>query len=371
MVFRLFLFILLFPVSSYLFSINAAGEEIKYAVDPTTYNFGDLIDTQGPVSCTFKVHNTGETPFSILTVATSCGCTRVNWTKRVINPGETGHIDVVYANNEGPHPFDKSLIVKISDINESCVLHLRGNVIRKLDNPRKLFRFRVGPIALTQQTYNGGELNFGDTKDCVFSAYNSSRDTIRLHLRSTNNSGHQTDSIILPPQKYTDIKYTINAENKQYGKQIDTLYLTGSGRSYKRRLRGFVLFCYAVDSYASKSEAKPTAQINDTHYSLGVVQRNSVKCRRIIISNIGKGPLNIYHIETEPDLSMHTSLSVLLPGETKELEFCIDPKSILKRNNISTIDIYTDSTEKPVQHIYVTYKASWVSLIINRIAHLF
>ena len=77
--------------------------------DKTIHNFGDVMLSDGPLSCTFTMKNVSEKPVVIYNVVTSCGCTDVEWTREPIKPGNTGTISTVYTNDEGPYPFDKTL----------------------------------------------------------------------------------------------------------------------------------------------------------------------------------------------------------------------------------------------------------------------
>ena len=95
--------------------------------DKTLHDFGDVSVTDGPLTCTYTLTNTGQAytltntgqePIAIFEVVTSCGCTNVVWTKEPILPGKTGTVKATYKNEDGPMPFDKTLTVYISGVRE-------------------------------------------------------------------------------------------------------------------------------------------------------------------------------------------------------------------------------------------------------------
>lgn len=96
--------------------------------DKTTHNFGTISVDAGAQTCVFTVKNVGDAPLTILSAIPSCGCTGVKFTRESIAPGNTGNIEAVYANEDGPYPFDKTITVYLSDIRKPVVLHLRGVV---------------------------------------------------------------------------------------------------------------------------------------------------------------------------------------------------------------------------------------------------
>ena len=108
------LVILCFLAASHINAQEKIDNNIE--IDKLVHNFGDIAIDMGPVSCEFKIKNIGNKPTVIYNVVTSCGCTKPEWTKEPIKPGQTGTISVVYSNDEGPYPFDKNITVYFSDV---------------------------------------------------------------------------------------------------------------------------------------------------------------------------------------------------------------------------------------------------------------
>lgn len=99
--------------------------------DRTVYDFGEMSIKDGPQKCEFVVKNVGDKPFSILSAVTSCGCTEVKWTRTGIEPGSSGTVSVVYANDEGPTVFNKTVTVYTTAEKMPYVLHIRGKVTNR------------------------------------------------------------------------------------------------------------------------------------------------------------------------------------------------------------------------------------------------
>ncbi len=80
-----------------------------------------------PQPGTFTFTNTGDTPFVMTNVATSCGCTTPEWPRHPIEPGKTGEIKVTYdAQHTGR--FIKTIRVEGNVAGGAIALSIKGQV---------------------------------------------------------------------------------------------------------------------------------------------------------------------------------------------------------------------------------------------------
>lgn len=110
------------------FAADAKGGksgEILFKVK--VHDFGYIQESKGPVSYNFEFTNIGSTPLMIVSARAQCGCTRPEFPKQPIRPGEKGYIKVTYVPKNRPGSFDKSVEVRTS--NNTEVIRVRGNVI--------------------------------------------------------------------------------------------------------------------------------------------------------------------------------------------------------------------------------------------------
>ena len=95
-------------------------------VDKMAYDYG-VIQKGSVNKAAFTITNTGDYPFVIYHVSTSCGCTGVEWEKRPIEPGKTTTISVEMTPDETGY-FSKTIDV-YGNIKESPLrLTINGNV---------------------------------------------------------------------------------------------------------------------------------------------------------------------------------------------------------------------------------------------------
>jgi hypothetical protein len=115
------------------FSCNAksgkaveSNSEISMKFTKTVHDFGTIpFNSDG--RCYFEFTNTSDEPLIVNTVRTTCGCTRPEWPKEPVNPGEKGNIGITY-NTKISGAFQKSITVYSNAKNSPVKLFIKGTV---------------------------------------------------------------------------------------------------------------------------------------------------------------------------------------------------------------------------------------------------
>jgi len=97
-----------------------------------THDFGKL-KVGDKVSYDFNFTNTGKSPLIITDGFASCGCTKPEWPKNPIKPGESGKIHVTF-NSQGKTPGlqDKLITITANTNPPQNVVHLIGELVVQL-----------------------------------------------------------------------------------------------------------------------------------------------------------------------------------------------------------------------------------------------
>ena len=92
-----------------------------------THDFGKI--NQGDkVTYDFKFTNTGKTPLIITDATATCGCTKPEWPKTPVKPGENGNIHVTF-NSAGKNGLQDKMITITANTNPAQnMVHLIGEV---------------------------------------------------------------------------------------------------------------------------------------------------------------------------------------------------------------------------------------------------
>ena len=103
----------------------------KIKFESTTYDFGNIREDGGRVTHEFTFINEGSEPLKITSARAECGCTKPEYPKKEISPGEKGVIKVVYNPLGRPGGFTKVVTVRCTGNPGKINLKIRGTVLPK------------------------------------------------------------------------------------------------------------------------------------------------------------------------------------------------------------------------------------------------
>lgn len=95
----------------------------------STYDFGTIKESNGPVKYTFEITNTGDKPLVIIDAVASCGCTRPSFTAKPIKPGKKGKVEVTFNPAGRAGTFRKTVKVKTNCVEKVSSLVITGSII--------------------------------------------------------------------------------------------------------------------------------------------------------------------------------------------------------------------------------------------------
>jgi len=96
--------------------------------EKTAHSFGK-IPKEKPVTVEFTFSNPTNKPLIIEDATAECGCTKPEYPKKPLMPGQKGTITVTYDAKE-PGVFTKKVTVKLVNVTETKVLTIQGEVVK-------------------------------------------------------------------------------------------------------------------------------------------------------------------------------------------------------------------------------------------------
>lgn len=124
--------LILFLMVALVAGINAADKkEAKIKFTETTHDFGNIREDGGPVTVEFPFVNEGGEALVIESATAQCGCTRPEYPREEIAPGQGGVIKVTYNPLGRPGGFTKVVTVRSNGKPAKSSLKIRGTVLPK------------------------------------------------------------------------------------------------------------------------------------------------------------------------------------------------------------------------------------------------
>jgi copper(I)-binding protein len=124
---------------------NVSAAPQIYVQQPS-HNFGTLIQGK-KLDHSFTIKNNGDAPLKISHIRPACGCTAVNASSPVVNPGKTSEIKISFNSASFFGNVSKTVAVESNDpVTPLLTLTLTGNIVEEVSvKPKQLNLGQVKP----------------------------------------------------------------------------------------------------------------------------------------------------------------------------------------------------------------------------------
>jgi len=186
------------PITLFALCATAAHGPRIFCDEPV-FDFGKKMDHES-VRHSFEMGNSGDTTLVIDRVASSCGCTVAELSRRKIRPGEKFKVDVTADLSGRKGEFDKEIAVYSNDDSAPYYeLHVKGEVIPSRDiDPRHIFFRKIGRMTKAVQS---ATITFNGETQIVGSAVPSA-DFLETKLKTIEaGSKYKVEVATVPPLK--------------------------------------------------------------------------------------------------------------------------------------------------------------------------
>ena len=355
-----FIKILLSAAVAILTSAGVASAQSQFGgiaeFDKTVHDFGEVLTTDGPLSCKFTVSNISAKPITIITVVSSCGCTDVSWTREAIEPGKTGTISATYQNEDGPFPFDKTLTVYLAEYRQPVILRLRGTVREKALPVKQTYTVKRGSLGFKDEEISGGNMSQGQQKSGEFTVANIGESAITVSFKDVSDDLKiSINPTSIPAGGTAKVSYTISSDRNLWGKNYYWFTPVVNGRSYQK----MGIWAVTKEDFSDWSREQ-RANGSNLLFKENTFTFNPMAAGKTInveydFSNVGKSDLVIYKVDTDnPKAVLVENPPVLKPGQTGKLKLTLDTKGIPKGEVLIIVSLTTNSPLRPLVNLFIT-----------------
>ncbi len=268
------------------------------------HDFGVFLEKNGKVSCQMKLVNTGDQPLLIVKAQAGCGCTGVDYPESPIQPGDTVSVGITYNPSGRPGQFTKQAIIFTNTIPRRTILEISGNVIPTDATLNKQYPLRAGALRISQGNIPFGELVKGKNKTQYLSAYNSSTDTLLVHV--TGNKPHIHPALVpdtVPPAKVTALTvHYLSGHAPLWGLNVDTLTVMSTplrpSADSQEGTASINVMAQVVENFDRLTDKErrdaPVVTVDcGDRLDFGAMTAGTVTTRTFTVTNKGKSPLAI------------------------------------------------------------------------------
>lgn len=354
-------------------------------LDKTVHDFGDIMVTDGPVSATFTLTNVSGSPSVIYNVASSCGCTSVEWTKKPLKTGESATVKATYSNDEGGYPFDKTLTIYVSSVKQPIVVHLRGESHEKKMSLSQMYPVRFGQLGMKSVEIKAGNMSQEQQKSGEVSVANLGTRPVTIGFSSVSEGLElKVSPNPVPAGGVSKLKYTITADRDHWGKNMYYAVPMVNGKSFKavvnrsdeRKDAGteavtsdpdpllgdgsekIGVFAVIKENFSSWTKeqkdngSQPVAR--ESTFSFGRVKAGTRVEASFSITNKGKSAFKAYKVDSETRRTTVSAFPDVPPGCTQDLNVTFDTKGLPSGETLVVLTVMTNSPIRPIMNLFIT-----------------
>ena len=333
---------------------SASGPEVRWL--ETNHNFGAFDESMGQVHCQFKAVNTGDEPVVVLNARANCGCTRPEYSREPIAPGDTLVINVGYDPEGRPGRFNKFIRVDLNTTPSRHELEINGTVIGSANTLKSRFPFDLGPAKLRDKVIAFGEVFKGKTVGAYIQGYNASQEPIQPKVENVPPyMSVLIEPKVVPPGEQFVVSTTIaTSRTDKWGILTDEFLLFPDKESTVSQPISTVVIVKEDFSGMSPHERidAPVIKIAEQVVDFGRIEATSSKpvTRTFTITNEGRDPLIIRSVDSPDDaISIeYKKGQKIKKGKSLTVKVTVDPSRLEDRELMnSRITVTTNAPDEP------------------------
>lgn len=323
--------------------------------DKVVHNFGEVLLSDGPLSCSFTVTNISDKPIAIYSVVSSCGCTDVKWTKAPIASGKTGTISATYSNDEGPYPFEKTLSAYISGLSTPVILRLRGVSTKKPEPLEKAYPVHLGSLGFKETTVKVGNMEQGSSVSEEILIANLLPKRVKVEFADIDPLLSLKFSPNPMERRQTSaLKFSVKADRSKWGKNEYKASVLVDGKKVG------VLTFWAVtkENFGTMTKAQKEAasrpMFEQSTVSFGKVKAGAKIEGTFSLSNKGKSPFEVYKVDCDKEGLSAGAFPSVAPGAKGEWKVSFDTSGLPSGEALVIISLVTNSPSRPLVNLFLT-----------------
>ena len=335
----------------FLFAAAAWTGAAQVRFSPLRVDVGTIREVDGPVEAVFAYRNAGKEPLVVVSVATSCGCTGVDYPRGPLAPGDSAKMVVTYDPKDRPGAFEKQITVRTSA--GAAALAIEGEVVPRPRTVEDDYPYLVAPgLRISSLAVVVDRAQVGKTFTRTVGVANVSAavpavvEVDRAGLPSWVEA--KVEKSYLAAGERTQI--TVRLTGKEIGSFEADLPLTADGRRLAEKIWVSALFTRA---FTDSEQGSPKLEVSQFFYHFSTRKLGEKLVKTFELKNAGTSDLVIDKVETTLPGEVRVTLGKdrLAPGEKTTLKVEAMPSMVGVFNE--AVRLFTNQSSAPVRDIRV------------------
>ena len=338
-----------------LMSMTLFAQQVK--TSQHSINLGQVVYRM-PTTGEFELTNQFDRNITIRQIKTSCGCTRVEFPRHVINKGESYKVYVTYDAKQMGH-FEKQIGLYFSDNQQPTILTIKGVVVDEVHDFNGQYTYDLGDLSVDKIDIEFDDIHYGDRPFEEIYIRNNSKNPVHpfaMHLPNYLQA-EVSPSTILPGRVGVMRLTLISEQIKSYGLSQTSLYLganPGDKVSNDKEINISTILLPKFDELTQRElENTPRLELSSDTITLDFSKKKKVS-ETITLTNVGPTELEIYSLQMFTDgLKVSLGNTKLQPKEETKLKVTASKKHLKAVNFQPRILMITNDPKQPKRIIVI------------------
>lgn len=351
---RVFSILMALTLYCVLASAQKSSDMIRF--NDTVHDFGQVLLSDGAISCTFEGTNISQNAVSVMSVTTSCGCTGVKWNHDPIAPGAKLVITATYTNDEGPHPFDKTITVKIAGQAKPILLHMRGISQKAILPDSEVYTSVFGAVVgLSQTEFKCGNLEMGESRGEQQTIVNLSAKPVKVSFSGiTPGLKLEVKPNPIPAGAHASLYYNISSQPGVWGYNYYCANIVTDGKDSGKgiRIKAFTTENFTQLTREQKQQgSRPVFE--ESTFSFGHKKQGAKLTATFICENKGKAELKVYKADSDFEGAIPSAFPDIAPGKSGKFTVSLDTANMPKGEALVMVTLTTNSPLRPIVTLFL------------------
>lgn len=334
-----------------------AQDELNSAMVFETYewDFGLINEADGVVQHTFRFVNISNNPIQIDNIATSCGCTTVQYSTQPVAGGDYGEVTVSFDPSRTEGKVLREVEIFTKDRRNYASLIITADVNPIPMGLEQLYpHLLAGTVKTNAKRCNFGYVTQGESVTRVVRIANVGNKTAKLSVETTGNQyGMSVDCPqSIGPQETVSIHitYDIPKGKKYFGMARDKIWLVVDGAKSQVPIE---VNAIRVEKFSQdENKPKPVLRIEPAYVDFGEKTPGKIFKKTIIIGNTGNADLIFRDVEPMEGTAISIeSGQVIKPGKELKVTVAITNSKDPHTSTLGSINLTTNDPTRPFREL--------------------
>ena len=334
-----------------------AQDELNSAMVFETYewDFGQIDEADGPVKHTFRFMNISKDPIQIDNIATSCGCTTVQYSIDPVAGGQEGELTVVFDPSRTQGRVLREVEVFTKDRRNYASLMISADVNPIPMGLNEIYpHFLAGSIKTNDKRCNFGYITQGESVTRVVRVANISDETVKLAVETTGDrygmSVECPSSIAAQEVVSIHVTYDIPRNKNSFGMARDTIWIIADGTKGDEPV---AISAIRIEKLSkTDNKPKPEMRIEPAYVEFGEKEPGKIYKKKIKITNAGNADLIFRNVEPMEGTAISIqSGQVIKPGNKLDVTVAITNSTNPHFVTMGSINLTTNDPTRPFREL--------------------